>query len=1176
MSFTHLHLHTEYSLLDGSCKIGELVQRVKELGMDSVAITDHGVMYGVIDFYKACQGAGIHPVLGCEAYVAPGSRLDRESGAGDERYHHLILLAENDEGYANLMKICSIGFIDGFYYRPRVDKEVLRQYAGGIIALSACLAGEVQRFLNRGLYEEAKQAALEYRDIFGENNYFLELQDHGLPEQKTVNSGLLRLSQETGIQLVATNDVHYIQAEDAEAHDLLICIQTGKKVSDENRMRYEGGQFYLKSEEEMRRLFPYALDALERTHEIARRCQVNIEFGHTRLPHFAVPEGESNASYLRKLCENGLKERYSLITPEIQKRLDYELGVIENMGYVDYFLIVWDFIHYAVTHGIPVGPGRGSGAGSLVAYSLKITDIDPLSYKLLFERFLNPERISMPDIDVDFCYERRGEVIDYVTEKYGADSVVQIATFGTLQARGVIRDVGRVLDYPYALCDQMAKLVPRGQNGKNPTLDQAMEESRELKEFCQKDERAAKIMQFARRLEGLPRHASTHAAGVVICGEPAYDFVPISRSPEGQLTTQFPMGTIEELGLLKMDFLGLRTLTVIRQAKDYIRQQKGIQIDFSRMEYNDPKVFEMISAGKCEGVFQLESSGMKSFMRELKPAGIEDLIAGISLYRPGPMQFIPDYIRGKNDPQAVRYLTPQLEPILSDTYGCMVYQEQVMQIVRDLGGYSMGRSDLVRRAMSKKKESVMRQERQNFVYGNEAEGVPGCVSRGILPEIADKIFDQMMDFAQYAFNRSHAAGYAVVGYQTAYLKCYYPVEYMAALLTSVMDVTSKVSEYIAVCRQMNIPVLPPDINEGSYGFSPAGEGIRYGLTAIKGIGRNVVDVIIREREESGPFTGLESFLERMNGKGINKRAVESFIYAGAMDSLPGTRSQKIMVYAELMDQIQKRKKDSISGQMSLFDLSGDQESLRREIVFPDIPEYSPRERLAYEKQVLDLYISGHPLDEDAGLLKRNITARMIDFTVDEESGAAGVRDGATVTIGGLVEKKTLRTTRSGSSMMILEVMDLTGSIEVLCFPRETENYRNRLEEGSKVFIRGRVSLGDEAKGKLICAQVLFFEDLPQEPYVLFENREAYEQESHRLLKLLGGCSCVVTLKQERQLKRLEGLRSVLFTEEILRTLQEAYGEKRVAFQEKNVKDLWSAGLRSRSEEAAPFPYYEND
>ena len=1069
MSFTHLHLHTEYSLLDGSCKIKELVSRAKELGMDSLANTDHGVMYGVIDFYKACRDAGIHPVLGCEVYVAPGSRLDREAGAGEDRYHHLILLAENNRGYDNLMRIVSTGFIDGFYYRPRVDKTVLKEFSEGIICLSACLAGEVQRNLARGLYEEAKTAALEYRGIFGEKNYFLELQDHGYPEQKTVNSGLLRLSKETGIPLVATNDVHYVFAEDAEAHDLLLCIQTGKKVSDENRLRYEGGQFYLKSEEEMRALFPYAQEALTRTHEIAERCQVTIEFGVTKLPHFAVPEGYTGESYLRKLCEDGIRQRYPEMTEEIRERLGYELGVIARMGYVDYFLIVWDFVNYAKTHGIPVGPGRGSGAGSIVAYSLKITNIDPLEYKLLFERFLNPERVSMPDIDVDFCYERRGEVIDYVTQKYGADSVVQIVTFGTLQARGVIRDVGRVLDYPYALCDQVAKMVPKELN---ITLDKALDQSQDLREAMEKDERVEKIIRFAKRLEGLPRHASTHAAGVVICGEPAYHFVPLSRSADGQLTTQFTMTTIEELGLLKMDFLGLRTLTVINEAVGFIRQQKGVTIDFDQLRCDDPAVFELISSGRDEGIFQLESSGMKSFMKELKPNCIEDLVAGISLYRPGPMKFIPDYIRGKNHPDQVRYLVPQLEPILSDTYGCIVYQEQVMQIVRDLGGYTLGRSDLVRRAMSKKKEAVMKKERNNFVYGNPEEGVPGCLARGIPEAAANQIYDSMMDFAQYAFNRSHAAGYAVVAYQTAYLKRYYPVEFMAALISSVMDVTGKVSEYIAVCRQMNIPILPPDINEGSYRFTPAGHAIRYGLTAIKGVGKNVVDAIVAERELSGPFLSLEDFIERMNGREINKRTVESFIYAGAFDSLPGTRSQKIAVYADLMDSKQRQKKDSIAGQISLFDLAAPEDRNLLEIRFPDIPEFSLQDRLNYEKAVLGLYVSGHPLEEDAELLRRNITVQLTEFNVDEETEEARVLDGSIVTVGGLVGKKTVRSTKNGKTMMILELEDLTDTIEVLCFPRETELYRQLIGEGSRIFVKGRVSIGDDTKGKLICQSIL--------------------------------------------------------------------------------------------------------
>ena len=1155
MAFTHLHLHTEYSLLDGFCKIQELVKRAKELGMDSLAITDHGVMYGVIDFYKACQKEGIHPVLGCEVYVAPGSRLDREAGAGEDRYYHLILLAENNKGYENLMRIVSAGFMDGFYYKPRVDKEILRDYHEGIICLSACLAGEVQRFLARGLYEEAKKAACEYREIFGENNYFLELQDHGYPEQRTVNSGLMRLSQETGIPLVATNDCHYIREEDAEAHDLLLCIQTAKKVADEDRLRYEGGQFYVKSEEEMKALFPYALDAVERSHEIAMRCHVTIEFGVTKLPHFTVPAGFDSESYLRHLCEKGLRDRYPVITEEIRSRLEYELNVISHMGYVDYFLIVWDFVNYAKTHGIPVGPGRGSGAGSIVAYSLHITNIDPLEYKLLFERFLNPERVSMPDIDVDFCYERRQEVIDYVTQKYGQDSVVQIVTFGTLQARGVIRDVGRVLDYPYALCDQIAKMIPRGQNNRNVTLDEALSGSRELREFSEKDERVARIIDFARRLEGLPRHASTHAAGVVICGEPAYHFVPLSRSADGQLTTQFPMTTVEELGLLKMDFLGLRTLTVIQDALNFIEARTGIRIDFDHMKMHDPKVFELIASGKDDGIFQLESGGMKSFMKELKPDCMDDLVAGISLYRPGPMSFIPDYIRGKNDRKNIHYLIPELEPILSDTYGCIVYQEQVMQIVRDLGGYTMGRSDLVRRAMSKKKEAVMKKERANFVYGNPEEGVPGCVSRGIPEEAAHQIFDRMMDFAQYAFNRSHAAGYAVVAYETAYLKCYYPVEYMAALMTSVMDVTSKVSEYIAVCRQMNLPVLPPDINESSYGFTPSGQAIRYGLTAIKGVGRSVVDSIVAEREIGGPFTSLGDFIERMSGSEINKRTVESFIYAGALDAFPGTRSQKIAVYADMMDAKAKSKKDSFSGQMSLFDIAPPEEKLRLEVSFPKIPEFSFSEKLAYEKLVLGLYASGHPLEEYEDLLRRNITARLSDFNVDEESGEAGVRDGSSVWIGGLVEKRTIRTTRNGSVMMILHVEDMTDSIEVLCFPKETDHFREKTEEGSRVFIRGRVSLGDDAKGKLICDKIIRFDELEKEAFVLFENRAVYAAAQEKLREILQGAGCVIVIKEGRLSKRIPSENGTVLTEETGNALKEAFGADNVVIREKRLKDI---------------------
>ena len=807
MNFTHLHVHTEYSLLDGSNKIKEYVARVKELGMDSAAITDHGVMYGVIDFYRAAKAAGINPILGCEIYVAPGSRFDREAGKGtsDDRYYHLVLLAENNQGYANLMKIVSKGFVEGFYYKPRVDLEVLREYHEGLIALSACLAGEVQRNLARGFYEDAREAALRYEEIFGKGNFFLELQDHGIPEQKMVNQQLLRMSRELAIELVATNDVHYTYAEDAGAHDILLCLQTGKKLADEDRMRYEGGQYYVKTPQEMAQLFPYAPQALENTHKIAERCHVDIEFGVTKLPRFDVPEGYTAWEYLNRLCRQGLETRYSQVTKELTDRLEYELDVIKTMGYVDYFLIVWDFIRYAREHDIMVGPGRGSAAGSLVAYTLGITKLDPIRYNLLFERFLNPERVSMPDIDVDFCFERRQEVIDYVVEKYGKDRVVQIVTFGTLAARGVIRDVGRVMDLPYALCDTIAKMVP---NELNITIDRALEMSQELRTMYETDEQIKTLIDMAKRLEGLPRHTSMHAAGVVISQKSVDEYVPLARASDGTIITQFTMTTLEELGLLKMDFLGLRTLTVLQNAARMAERSSGKTIDLDQIDYDDKAVLASLGTGKTDGVFQLESAGMKSFMKELKPQSLEDVIAGISLYRPGPMDFIPQYIRGKNHPETITYDCPQLEPILEPTYGCIVYQEQVMQIVRELGGYTLGRSDLVRRAMSKKKAEVMAKERQNFVYGNQAEGVPGCIANGISEAVANKIFDEMTDFARYAFNKSHAAAYAVVAYQTAWLKYYYPVEYMAALMTSVIDNPGKVAEYIMSCRRWGSKSCP--------------------------------------------------------------------------------------------------------------------------------------------------------------------------------------------------------------------------------------------------------------------------------------------------------------------------------------------------------------------------------
>ena len=869
MSFTHLHVHTEYSLLDGSNKIKEYVSRVKELGMNSAAITDHGVMYGVIDFYKAARAAGIKPVLGCEVYVAPGSRFDRELSHGDDRYYHLVLLAENNQGYQNLMKIVSKGFVEGYYYKPRVDMEVLETYHEGIIALSACLAGEVQRYLVRGLYEEAKETACKYEKCFGKGNFFLELQDHGIPDQKTVNAGLMRMSEETGIELVATNDVHYTYAEDAEPHDILLCLQTGKKLSDENRMRYEGGQYFVKSEEEMRALFPYAAQAIDNTQKIADRCNVEIEFGVTKLPHFDVPEGYDSWTYLNKLCHEGLVRRYPDKHEELLPKLDYELSVIQKMGYVDYFLIVWDFINYARTHGIPVGPGRGSAAGSLVSYTTGITNIDPIRYNLLFERFLNPERVTMPDIDIDFCYERRSEVIDYVIEKYGKDCVTQIVTFGTLAARGVIRDVGRVMDLPYNFCDTIAKNIP---NELNITIDKALIMNPELRSMYESDETVKRLIDMAKRLEGLPRHTSMHAAGVVISQKAMDEYVPLSRSSDGTITTQFVMTTIEELGLLKMDFLGLRTLTVISDAVKLVEKNHGIKIDVDNIDYNDKKVLDSIGTGRCDGVFQLESAGMKNFMKELKPQSLEDVIAGISLYRPGPMDFIPKYIKGKNEPESVTYVCKELEPILEPTYGCIVYQEQVMQIVQNLAGYTMGQADNIRRAMSKKKQYVIDAERQNFVYGNEEQGIKGCIANGISEQAANQIYDSMVDFAKYAFNKSHAAAYAVVAYQTAYLKYYYPVEFMAALMTSVIDNTRKVAEYIYSCRQMGIKVLSPDINEGEGRFLATKDGIRYGMYAIKSIGRQVIDIILAEREANGKYITLSDFLSRVAGREVNKRA----------------------------------------------------------------------------------------------------------------------------------------------------------------------------------------------------------------------------------------------------------------------------------------------------------------
>ena len=1154
MAFTHLHVHTEYSLLDGSNKIKEYVKRVKELGMNSAAITDHGVMYGVIDFYRACKAEGINPVIGCEVYVAPNSRFDKELTGGEDRYYHLVLLAENNTGYQNLMKIVSKGFTEGYYYRPRVDMEVLREYHEGIIALSACLAGEVQRYITKGLYDEAIKMALKYRDCFGEGNYFLELQDHGLPEQRTVNHQLMRMSRELNIPLVATNDVHYTYEEDVDSHDILLCLQTGKKLADEDRMRYEGGQYFVKSEEEMRRLFPYAQEALDNTQKIADRCHVDIEFGVTKLPHFEVPEGFTPWTYLNHLCFTGLHERYGADEHQpagntgqtLKERLDYELSVIKRMGYVDYFLIVWDFINYAKKNGIAVGPGRGSAAGSIVSYCLHITDIDPIRYSLLFERFLNPERVSMPDIDIDFCFERRQEVIDYVGEKYGAEKVVQIVTFGTLQAKGVIRDVARVMDLPYAYADALAKQIP---NELNITLERALELNPELRSQYENDEQVHYLIDMCKRLEGLPRHTSMHAAGVVICPSAADDFVPLSRGSDGSITTQFTMTTLEELGLLKMDFLGLRTLTVIQKAVDLVKESTGVELNMGAIDYDDKAVLDYIGTGKTEGVFQLESAGMKNFMKELKPQNLEDIIAGVSLYRPGPMDFIPQYVKGKNSGNEVTYLCPQLEPILSPTYGCIVYQEQVMQIVRDLGGYSLGRSDLVRRAMSKKKQSVMEKERANFVNGNTEEGVPGCAGNGISAEVAGKIYDNMMDFAKYAFNKSHAACYAVVAYQTAYLKYYYPVQFMAALLTSVIDNPRKVAEYIVCCRNMGIQILPPDVNESSGEFGVSGNAVRYALLAIKNVGRPAIEFIYQERKHHGLYKSIHDFLTRVQSSEVNKRSVENFIKAGALDCLGGARKQFMYVYVPIMDRLANGKKNHIAGQMSLLDLLNDDAKEDFEVAMPNVGEYTKEEMLTMEKEVLGIYISGHPLESYMSIWKNNITATTADFMLDEESGNVNVEDGTTQTVGGMINAKTIKYTKNDKTMAFLEIEDLYGIVEVVVFPKDYERHSQLLDEDAKVFVKGRVSLEEDKNGKLICERIIPFDEIGKKVWVRFETMEQYSKENTALMELLsesdGRDQVIVFVAEGKRKKVLPPECNIKADHILLEKLYEKFGKNNI-------------------------------
>lgn len=1157
MDFTHLHVHTEYSLLDGSNKIKNLIARVKELGMDSVAITDHGVMYGVIDFYKEAVSAGIHPVIGCEVYVAPGSRFDKSGTAAGNRYNHLILLAENDIGYHNLCKIVSHGFTDGFYYKPRVDKELLRLYHEGIIALSACLAGEIPEALRTGRYETALAAAREMSEIFGEDHFYLELQDHGIPEQKTVNQGLLRLSADTGLELVATNDVHYTLAEDAQPHDALLCIQTGKKLEDQDRMRYEGGQYYIKSPAEMEALFPYAKQALENTHKIAMRCQVEIRFGEYKLPHFDVPEGYDSWTYLQKLVSDGFAERYPQAGEELRARVDYELDTIRNMGFVDYFLIVWDFVRYAKTHDIMVGPGRGSAAGSIVAYCLDITQLDPIRYDLLFERFLNPNRVTMPDIDIDFADDRRQDVIDYVVRKYGKDRVTQIITFGTLKARGVVRDVGRVMSMPYARCDMIAKMIPSDQK---MTIDGALQANPELRKLYETDSQVRELIDISRSLEGLPRHSSVHASGVVISPLNVEEYVPLAKGADDVVTTQYTMTTLEELGLLKMDFLGLRTETVIYNTLELINQDKpeSEKLSVSDISYTDPKVYAFIGTGQTDGVFQLDKSGMQDFMKKLKPDNLEELIAGISLYRPGPMAFIPKFIEGKKNPAGVTYETPELESILKETNGCIIYQEQVMQIVMKLAGYNLGRSDLVRRAMSKKKADVMEKERRYFVYGNEELGVPGCVANGINEQIANKLFDEMTDFAAYAYNKSHAAAYAVITYQTAWLKYYYPYEYMAALMTSFIDSSEKLAEYIMSTRAMHIPMLPPDINKSHSVFTVEDGAIRHGLTAIKGIGESVADMVVAEREANGPYVSLRDYIDRMYGKELNKRTIESFILSGAFDCFGATRKASMVVYQQILNQVTNDRKKSFGGQMTLFDFMDETEKQSFEIKYPDVGEYAPEELLDYEKKALGVYLSGHPLDADAELIQKTITATSADFQPGED-GEAALRDQAEVIIGGLISGKTVKSTKDQKLMAFVQVEDLRGDVEVIVFPRDYERYQNILQKDEKIFVQGRVSLSGEGQAaKLICSKITLFEEVPAEVWLQFPDKASFMAREQELAVLLaahpGRDRVIVYCKAERAIKRMPLSCSIAAENEGLAQLEQMLGAENVKIRQTGLKN----------------------
>lgn len=1158
--FTHLHVHTEYSLLDGACRIEELVKRAKELSMTSLAITDHGAMYGVVEFFKQAKKAGIKPILGFEAYVCPRKLTDKDPQKDKEQYH-LVLLAENEEGWKNIIKICSIGFVDGYYYKPRVDHETLRQYNKGIIALSACLAGEVQSRLLDNNYEEALKIALMYKDIFGENNFFLEMQDHGMKEQQKVNNYLVKLSTETNIKLVATNDVHYINKEDAYFHDVLLCIQMQNTVTDENRMKFPSDEFYLKSYEEMKTLFPE--EALENTAKIAERCNVELDFNTVHLPEFKIPDNTTKSSYFRNICQEGLKERYKDITAEIQQRLEYEIGVIEQMGYVDYFLIVWDFIKYARDNKIMVGPGRGSAAGSLVAYSMKITNIDPIKHNLIFERFLNPERVSMPDIDVDFCYERREEVIDYVKQKYGEKKVAQIITFGTMAARGSIRDVGRALNMSYGEVDFIAKKVPMTLG---MTISKALEMNKDLKDLYEQEPKVKRVIDLALKVEGLPRHASTHAAGVLISKEYVTEYVPLSRNKD-VITTQFNMIELEELGLLKMDFLGLRTLTVIRDAIDLIESNHHVKVDFNDCQYDDENVYKMFASAETLGIFQFESTGMRAFLKELKPTEFENLSAANALYRPGPMGQIPTYVKNKLNPENITYLHPKLEPILNVTYGCMVYQEQVMQIARDIGGFTMGRSDLLRRAMGKKKMSVMLEERKNFIYGKPAEnGEPailGAINNGVDEKTANDIYDLMLEFANYAFPKAHSVAYAALAYETAWLKYYYPVEFMAALISSIMGSTNSVSLYIRECKRLGIQILPPDVNESRDKFTVHEGKIRFGLAAVKNVGSNVIAEIIKAREEKGKFTSFVDFCTKVDQSVLNKRQIESLIKCGAFDFLNVHRSQLMAIYEKTIDSIVNQKKKNVEGQFSLFDSAGSNPlDLSQDDEMPNLPEYNEKILLTMEKEMVGVYLSGHPLSEYEKELEKNATTNTSEIAeIREADNNAGLSDGSKVTLGGIIIKKQNKITKNNNMMAFITLEDLYGTIEGIVFPKVYEKCQDILHEDSIILVEGTIDASEEDAPKLICNKISELKketplkqtlDTPaRKLYLKVKNTQHYKKIKKELINIMSeysGNDCVVIYNEKEKANMVLPMKNwVNINDEELRIkLKSLLGENNIA------------------------------